>query len=399
MAPKVPSPEFDAGLAALLALALCTTVAQGLARFSFGPLLPLMRGDVVNSYAAGGMLATTHMIGYLAGAFLSLRVSKRIAASRVVQWGLGSTTIGLGCLTVSSGPAVAGVGLFFTGVGGALVWLPAPGLAAAVFRRDPGRGIGIVASSMGLGIALGSGIPVLSDVLGGWRGVWGVEAVIAIVVLVAAHRLLKTSEEPQRSSDKKDALWRPDARWWCTTIAFSSFSFGTVTCLTFFVAALMDAGVSTRAANGVYGLIGIAMICGGVVAERLSRLAGRVPTLIGQCVGAAGAVLFTTSGYLPFAVIMALILGMSMSGTAAVVSADLNDRYPQAQMTAAFSLMFIPVGIGQILGPLTGGWAGDLTGDPFTALVVAGSVMAAGSVPLLIQVLWSARRSKCGITP
>ena len=51
-------------LVGLIALA----IAMGIGRFAFTPLLPMMRDDGLVSIGGGGLLASVHFLGYLAGA-------------------------------------------------------------------------------------------------------------------------------------------------------------------------------------------------------------------------------------------------------------------------------------------------------------------------------------------
>ncbi|WP_179220358.1 MFS transporter [Rhodococcus sp. NCIMB 12038] len=384
------------GVAALVLLAACTALAQGLARYSFGPLLLPMREDVIRSYAIGGLLATVHMAGYLVGAVAGVRASARVAPLWLIRTGMAGSVAGLAVLSFSTGSAMVGAGLFLTGMGGALVWLAAPAVAVQVYPCDPGRAIAIIASSMGIGITLGSVVPALVPAVGGWRAVWGIEAVSVLVVLCVS--LLLLGSRPQVSARAEESGgWRPDRRWIWTVVAFAAFSFGIGTGMTFFVAALRDgAGWTVRRAGATYSMIGVAMIAGGVIAERLSRSLGRMPVLVAQFVLAAASMFMVATGMGPVVSVAAVIIGTTMSGTAAVVSADLHDRYSPQQMAAAFGLMLIPLGIGQMLGPTAGGWAVDLAGDPFTAFMLCGAVMGAGLLPLVIH---GCRRTRRAQTP
>ncbi|WP_124394154.1 MFS transporter [Rhodococcus wratislaviensis] len=380
---------------ALLVLALSTTIAQGLARFSFGPLLPAMREDIVRSYGDGGLLATIHMIGYLTGALVSIAASRRLAADTLVKCGMLCTAGGLAFLTFGPVMAVAAGGLFLTGAGGALVWLSAPGLATAIWPRNPGRAIGIVASSMGVGIAAGSGVPAILSTMGDWRIAWGIETVLAVIILLAGLRWLPRVRRSRPDGARDTVRWRPDTRWAWTVVGYATFSLGVVTCLTFFVAALRDGGHwDPGHASASYAAIGVAMIAGGIVSERLSRSLGRLPTLAGEFMLSGLAMLLVTTAAEPWVTIAAIIVGMCMSGTAAVISADLHDRCSPQAMTVAFGLMFIPVGIGQILGPHSAGWVVDRTHDPFSAFIIGGAVMIIGAIPLAVYTVTQTVRDR-----
>jgi predicted MFS family arabinose efflux permease len=65
---------------------LALAVAQGIGRFAFTPLLPMMQEDAGLSVAAGGWLASLNYLGYLAGALWTMRL--RLQATLAIRTGL-----------------------------------------------------------------------------------------------------------------------------------------------------------------------------------------------------------------------------------------------------------------------------------------------------------------------
>ena len=50
---------------------LSLAVAMGVGRFAFTPLLPVMQDDGLVSISEGGLLASSHFLGYLLGALFA----------------------------------------------------------------------------------------------------------------------------------------------------------------------------------------------------------------------------------------------------------------------------------------------------------------------------------------
>src|SRR5574339_690392 len=85
-ASRTISPHWITALAGLLALAL----AQGIGRFAFTPILPMMQDDAGVSLAQGGWLAAANYLGYLAGALWAM--VQRARADHAIRAGLAITT-------------------------------------------------------------------------------------------------------------------------------------------------------------------------------------------------------------------------------------------------------------------------------------------------------------------
>ncbi|TQC47831.1 MFS transporter [Rhodococcus sp. WS4] len=372
---------------AVLLLALCTAIAQGMARFSYGPLVPAMLGREVGSASTAGALAMAHMTGYLIGSVFVLRLGSRWAPIQSVRAGIFLTTLGLGVLAVSPTTSALAVGLIATGFGAAMTWILAPNIAASLWPARRGVAIGLVAGSMGIGLIAASGLASAVPEKH-WRSVWAIECAVAAVIWVSAMKVL-TAPHMDRSTHEKIRLpWRIDAAWSRSTAAFATFSFGVAMCLTFLVAGLEHSmGGGQLYARLAYASIGIGMLAGGVLFERLSRRWGRTVTLSLQYLLFAlslSAVLRVPERGVVIVVI--IVIGATMTGTAATLIADLTDRHSTSVATALFGSVFLPVGLGQVLGPIFGGWAID-TFDFETAFTACGALSVAGAAPLLYGAL------------
>ena len=113
-------------------LALGPAVALGLARFAYGLLLPGMRDDLGWSYSQAGTINTANALGYLAGALIAARVSRRVGERRAF---VGSLAVTAAALLASAASGVFGVLLVLrvvAGVAGAVTFIVGATLAARV---------------------------------------------------------------------------------------------------------------------------------------------------------------------------------------------------------------------------------------------------------------------------
>src|SRR3954470_5838030 len=88
------SSELRLALAGLAALAL----AQGIGRFAFTPLLPMMQDDAGLSLAQGGALAAANYLGYLLGALWATRPAPAALVIRASVAVVAAATLAMGFL-------------------------------------------------------------------------------------------------------------------------------------------------------------------------------------------------------------------------------------------------------------------------------------------------------------
>src|SRR5437763_16914464 len=70
----------------ILILSLAPTIGLGIGRFAYALVLPDMRDALGWSYSAAGFMNTINAVGYLAGALLASRMTRRFALPQTVRW-------------------------------------------------------------------------------------------------------------------------------------------------------------------------------------------------------------------------------------------------------------------------------------------------------------------------
>src|SRR3954467_256870 len=191
-------------------LVLAAGVAQGFGRFGYALLLPAVNAELVHSYAVAGLLGTLNLTAYLAGTLLVSLTAGRLAPATSVRSGLLLTTAGLSVLALAPSVPVLVAGMVLAGFGGAMIWVPAPGIAgSAVEVSRRGLAIGLTGSGVGVGVIASSGLTAAVHAIAGpgaWRPVWGIEAVISALVAAAAARWLRPRVLPASGPVRISAL-------------------------------------------------------------------------------------------------------------------------------------------------------------------------------------------------
>src|SRR3954471_196784 len=367
-------------------LVLAVAVAQGFGRFGYALLLPAVNADLVHSYAVAGLLGTLNLTAYLGGTLLVSLTAGRLAAASSVRWGLLVTTAGVSVLALAPSVPVLVAGMVLAGFGGAMIWVPAPGIAGSAVR-DSRRGlaIGLTGSGVGVGVIASSSLTAVVHAVAGpgaWRPVWGIEAVISALVAAVAALWLRPHVVPASGPVRISAL-RAVPGWIGSTLSYGGYGLAIAIYMTFLVAAYEDdAGFGSGHASAVFALTGVCITAGGILLGRWSDSVGRRVAMTWTYVGMTAAILLVPVGAEPWAVLSALVFGLAMSGAPAVLAAHLADSLDPRRFAAAFGAVTLLFGLTQLVGPQLGGWLAERTGSFSTAfLVAAGAALGAACAP------------------
>jgi MFS family permease len=369
---------------------LAAAVAQGFGRFGYALLLPAVNADLVHSYAVAGLLGTLNLIAYLAGTMLVSLTAGRLAPAVSVRGGLLLTTAGLSVLAVAPSVPALMAGMVLAGFGGAMIWVPAPGIAGSAVRASRrGLAIGLAGSGVGVGVMASSGLTALVHAVAGpgaWRPVWGIEAVVSAFVAATAAWLLRPRVAPVSGPVRISAL-RAVPGWIGSTLSYGGYGLAVAVYMTFLVAAYEhDAGFGAVHASAVFALVGVCITAGGILLGRWSDSVGRRAAMVWAYVGMTAAILLVPVGAEPWAVLSASVFGLAMSGAPAVLAAHLADTLDPRRFAAAFGAVTLVFGLAQLVGPQLGGWIADRTGSFSTAFLVAagaalGAAVASATLP------------------
>lgn len=168
-------------------------VTYGLARFSWGLMLPDIAQDVPFSPRIAGIIAACSFVAYCLASLSASRVTAHFGPRLTGITATLFAAAGLMLLASAASPGMLAAGLFIAGLSSGLA---SPSLAAAVSRcisadRQPQVNT-VINAGTGGGIILS--VPVLMLLPGGWRSACVVFAVIALLCLIPLLRWL-----PERS--------------------------------------------------------------------------------------------------------------------------------------------------------------------------------------------------------
>jgi len=372
-------------LGTVLLVMAATAVSQGFARFTYAFVLPAMKDDLLGSYGTAGLLGAANLGAYSLAVLMVTARPPHSDPARVIKAGLAGSCIGLLLMTVATTSWMLLVGMCIVGACGALIWIPASGIVAATApgaRR--GLAYGLMIMGVGLGITLsglltGAVQAVRGD--GAWREVWAAVTVIAVLVLLLVGVGLRPMTTQLTVSVRG---WRalrgafPVARiCWC----YGFYGIGFSIFVSYLVAGLRDAGLSSGEANRAYSLLGLASIVSAVLLGRLSDHWHRSRTLAGAILvtGLCAAATTVVAGPGPLTAV-AVLFGLVMTGIGSVIAAYLSDELPAVEVTAVLGAATLALGLAQFVAPPVGGWLADRTGSFTVTFLVAGAAQVVSFV-------------------
>ena len=359
-------------------------VAQAFGRFTWGVVLPDARDDLLGgSNTLAGLLATLNVTAYMLGTLAVSWAASRVTLVGLVRIGLSISTVALGVAAVApSGPVLA-LALVAMGLGGAVIWIPAPAISARALPPDrAGMAVGLIGSGIGIGLVFAGQTAALldrrSDAADAWQTLYRIEFGIAVVVLVGTLTLLRSrGDRPALAGGFGGIRALRTVRGWIpATIAYAAFGFAYILVIGFLVARLEDdSGMSPGEAAAMFSIVGGATILGGLTLGPLSDRLGRRATLTTAFVVFGLCALVVLTGRQPWVALAAVGIGMMFSGMPALVIAHIVDHTDADTYGPAFSAATLAFGVAQMVSPQVGGTIADLF-DSFTWVFVLSATVS-----------------------
>jgi predicted MFS family arabinose efflux permease len=262
-------------------LALLFAVAGGAAvgnLYWAQPLLEVIAQDLETSTGAAALLVTATQIGYALGILLivplgDVRDRRRLAPVML----LCSAAALLACAAAPSFPVLLGAitALGLTTVAGQIL-IPLAGDLAE--DSDRGAVVGVVVSGVLTGILVSRTLSGLVAEAAGWRAIYILAAVLAVIFAVTLHRVIPTLAPktrlpyPALIASVAAIVVRERTVRWTLVLGATGFAVFTMfwTALTF----LLSAEPFSYPVS-VIGLIGVVGLTGAVAAQRAGRLHDR----------------------------------------------------------------------------------------------------------------------------
>ena len=362
-------------LAALTGLA----VSQGIGRFAFTPILPMMQQDSGLSVPDGGWLASANYLGYLVGALWAVHL--RMRAVTAIRTGLA--VIGLSTLAMALHDGFLLWVLLRVVAGVASAWVLVFVSAWSLERLQAlGRGDlgGVAYAGVGAGVVVAGlvclfAMSIHATSSGAWTslGIAAIAATAAVWTSFGQGEAVIAAPAPDRARP-------PD--FWRLVLCYGAYGFGYIIPATFLPVMAKQVIADPALFGWAWPVFGAAAVASTFVAARATRrFAFRAVWAASHLVMAAGVIVPVVLPGLPGILFAALCVGGTFVAITQVglqearAVAGAHARRLIAAMTSAFAL-------GQIAGPLAAAYAVRATGGFSGALVLAAALLAVSAFAL-----------------
>lgn len=381
-----------------ISLALGSAIALGLARFSYGLLLPMMREDLEWSYLVAGTMNTANALGYLIGALSSPAMMRRMSVHQF--------------FTVSA--IITGIFLFLSGCTDQTTWLfiyrVIAGIASAwifvaggvlisqlgtIHANQSGLMLGIFYAGPGLGIVLSSAIlPFFNDwgIKIAWDHSWqlswyalGVVCFIFTVILIRPVYSIPAIPPKQAGHSAT-----PLKSYIPVLAGYFMFGVGYIGYMTFVVALLKQLGLASSTLNIFYAVLGFAVMAssrlwsrmldrfkGGqslAILNTLLGIASLIPALIAiYDIPVSHLILFSIFG-------SGILFGAVFLSAVASTTAFVKHNMPSSDWVGGITAFTSIFAAGQIIGPTIAGWISDGQGGLARGLLFSGLALLLGGL-------------------
>lgn len=370
-------------LAIVLASAM---VAQAFGRFTWGVVLPEARDDLLDgSNTAAGLFGSLNVGAYLLGTIVVAWLASQTSLVGLVKIGLVLSTSGLALASFTTEPAVLATALVIMGLGGAIIWVPVPGIAARQFPPER-RGFATGIAGVGIGVGIVFAGRMAAFLRGGdqdvWQTLYRIELGVAIVVIICAFAFLRSQGERPSVAGGFGGFGalRQIEGWKALTGAYSAYGFSYILVISFTVARLEDdAGWSSERATLAFTMIGFAVIVGGLIVGSISDRIGRRLAMTIAFISWALASVGILTGSLPVVLASTVLVGIMFSGIPATIIAHVVAHADERSFGPVFSATTLAFGLAQAVSPQIGGAIADWRGSFTTVFMLAAAVALIGA--------------------
>ena len=327
-------------------------VTYGMARFSWGLMLPAISAEIPFNPQQAGMLSACSFVAYCLTILTAAALADRYGTRLTALLASLSATAGLLLLACASSTLLLAAGLFIAGLSAGLA---SPALAAAVSDRIPAAGQQRINTLINAGTSAGIilTVVILSVLPGGWRATCLLFALLSLACVLPVMRVLSghAASRPTRVRHWHQRLYRRSmhrlmsialisglvsAAWWSFGSALLRQHVGVdeeTARLLWLIAG--GAGIVGAATGPVAARIGLKGV------YRLSLCGMAVPLLVlawsrGESTGLAIAVACCGAGY------------VTLSGVLLVWGARATAEDP----ATGVGILFFMLAVGQVAGSL-----------------------------------------------
>ncbi len=363
------------------ACAAALALAMGIGRFAYTALLPAVQAALGFDDAAGGLVASANLTGYLAGVLWARRTPPGAPRVWLLRAGLALSVLTTGAVVAFGGLGAWAAVRFLSGVASGLVFVLVSAAVLEALPRGRERLAGVLFGGVGAGIALSGALTALLGPAG-WQVPW--LALAAAAAALSLPALTMAPGEPVARDPAPPAGHHDGVTFGRLAVAYGLEGLGYIVSGTFAVRAVQHTPGLAPWAAWVWVAAGLAAVPSAALWGALSRRLGpRWALAAAMATQAAGMALPALSDGAAAAVLGALCFGGTFIGIVTVTMELARRLAPEAAVRAIGSLTAV-YGVGQAVGPYLAGRLSSAVGSPAPAVLAASAAVALGALLLVV---------------
>ncbi|GCB03757.1 YbfB/YjiJ family MFS transporter [Ralstonia sp. SET104] len=357
------------------------SVAMGIGRFAFTPILPMMLHDGSLTLAQGSWLATGNYLGYFVGALACMAV--RGDAARLIRTGLIATVLLTAGMGVLQGQPAWLVLRFAAGMASALVFVFTAGWCLHKLTELGHAALGgIIFCGPGLGIVI-PGLAASGMVALGWHATsaWIAFGVLSALLSAAVWSTIEPEARSHAASAPAASGTTPglDLPTTAVTLAYGLAGFGYIITATFLpVIARKVLPAGSVWPDLFWPMFGAGVALGAFLSTRISLARdNRVLLATAYAMQAVAVTVSIVWPTVPGLALSSTLLGLPFTAITLFAMREARRLWPHAA-PRLMGLMTAVYGIGQIVGPPLANRLFAATGGFNASLAVAAVSLMVG---------------------
>ncbi|EGO63775.1 YbfB/YjiJ family MFS transporter [Acetonema longum] len=328
------------------------SLAMGISRFGFTPIIPLMQRDIGVSEWNIAVMAATNYLGYLLGAYISRKQWVRSHLRVCLGGGIVASVILLVAMPLTLNNLLWALLRLFSGFFSAILFVVASSIALGQGRSDQA---GYLYSGVGIGIAFTGIFVPLFDCLGGWTFSWqGLALGASLFGIAAWYTLSKVTYSEARGTGQSQSrnCFTRDYQWYALLLSYGLEGIGYIITATFIVQMIKSMPELSHIANQSWVLIGLAAAPSTYLWAQIAKKTNiKVSLMLAFGIQAIGILLPVILHNQLSALAGGALFGGTFMGITSLAITLAHELQPNAQMQALGELTTI-YALGQIIGPI-----------------------------------------------
>ena len=355
------------------------TIAIGIGRFSYTPILPYMISELNLTTTEGGLIASSNFFGYLVGSLIPILpfFPKRIKNLFFVSIVFCILSVFLmGCVSQINYflflRFVHGVFSAFVLILGTSIILPYIQEYGKIYLSTAhfsGVGLGMVFSALVVSILGSFGFK--------WYELWFSIGILSTILFVQI--ILFTPNEKEIFSKNKDNKTPSTLGFALISTSYSLYGFGYVAFGTFISTIARTTPILQATETYIWGIVGACGIPSVFIWNFFGqRIGNDIALFIASLLMGIGIILSVTINNPFIFILSAFIFGITFVPITSMSLLEGQKRFSGAFIIST-AILTSSFSIGQMIGPYIAGFITDLTGSFFTSMQISGYTLIFGS--------------------